>query len=320
MKYSLLFILVILFISASYAVRAVQYGGLGIFPNASEVSEKNPLTKAWFIYSLEPGEVKIGKVNVVNTSHEAVAARLYPVDAVTTADGAFAPEAEDKGRIGVGAWVSLEASELSIEPGETKTVDFTMRVPNDAKAGDHMGALIVQSKAPQEEMSGSGLRIATRVGARMYVTVRGEIAKELAFDEFTYVIEGGAATFYTAFSNKGNVSIRLKGVIEIEDFLGRSVGIAHIPEREVFPQKKIVIPVEWRLENLAEENLKARAIVTYDADQSLVRELVFFIPSLKKFFILAAVSSLGFGGSMSIVISVILVSALLFVARKRHDV
>ena len=46
----LLFGLISLF-SLPYA-QAIEYGGLGIYPNESEVDEKNLFTKSWFIYTL----------------------------------------------------------------------------------------------------------------------------------------------------------------------------------------------------------------------------------------------------------------------------
>jgi len=162
---------------------AIEYGGLGIYPNATEVNATNDFTKAWFIYTLEPGEIKKGKVDVINTSVERVVAKIYPVDAVTTTDGAFAPEPEDKEKTGVGSWVTLAESEVFLKPRETKTIDFTVAVPMHAEVGDHMGAIIIQSKGPPKAVEGSGLSITTRVGARMYITVPGEIVRRLAFNK-----------------------------------------------------------------------------------------------------------------------------------------
>lgn len=302
-----------------YTAHAIEYGGLGIFPNASEVDEKNPLTKAWFIYTLDRGEIKKGKVNVLNTGNTAIDLRLYPVDAVTTADGAFAPEPEDKERAGVGDWVSLEISKLSLEAGEAKAIDFTIRVPNGAEVGDHMGAIIAQSTAPPEKINGSGLRIATRVGVRLYVTVPGDIVKKLVFDAFTQEVQDDTVIFFAAFSNKGNVRVRLKGDIEIRNSSGEVVDIAGIPEREVFPQKTITIPIEWHPENLDGKKLKARAVVNYDSDLSLEKELIFSAPYLKKPFTLASVVSTGLsaGVGIGVVLSVLIFAVLKIIRRRK---
>ncbi|MCP6718941.1 MAG: hypothetical protein KJI71_01735, partial [Patescibacteria group bacterium] len=41
-----------------HSVGAIEYGGLGVYPNISEFDEKNPLTRSWFIYELGQGEIK----------------------------------------------------------------------------------------------------------------------------------------------------------------------------------------------------------------------------------------------------------------------
>lgn len=296
MKYSKRFILVslLLFGLVSFfglpipIAQAIEYGGLGIYPNESEVNEKNPLTKDWFIYTLEPGEVKKGKVDIINTSDEPQEIKVYPVDAVPTKDGAFAPEPEGREKVGVGTWVTLAESEVSLKPQETKTIDFTVKVPEDTEVGDHMGAIIVQSKEPPEAVEGSGLRITTRVGARMYITIPGDMVRELEFREFTREMIDGKFTFYLTFINKGNVRIGPKGEIEITDIFGNAVDSIKIPEREVFPGKTITIPIEWDKVPLLGK-FTAQASVVYDADQTLTKELTFWIlPSQKVLLALGA--------------------------------
>ncbi len=258
---------------------AISYGGLGIYPNESEWDEKNSLTKSWFIYTLEPGEIKEAKVNVVNLSEVPVEVRIYPVDAVTTKDGAFAPEPEDKEKVDVGAWTTISVSELSLEPNETKAVDFTLKVPENAEVGDHMGAIIVQNKEIPEAEKGTAMRVATRVGARIYLTVPGEMIKELELKEFSYKIEENQVVFYLTLTNKGNVRILPKGEIEIKDKGGKAVDKIKITEREVFPEDTIELPTKW--EKTISGKFTALAEVSYDAEKTLTKELSFEVEGVQ---------------------------------------
>lgn len=255
---------------------AISYGGLGIYPNKSEWDEKNSLTKSWFIYTLEPGEVKEGKVDIINTSDESVGVRAYPVDAVTTKDGAFAPQSEDREKINVGAWVVLAESEVSLEPKETKTIKFTIKVPENAEVGDHMGAIIIQSKELPGAVEVTGLRIATRVGARMYITIPGDMVRELEFTEFTWKTIKGKITFYLTFVNKGNVRISPKGNIEIKNIFGKAAGKTEITQREVFPKNTIILPIELK-EALGIGKFSALASVSYDANKTLSKKISFWV-------------------------------------------
>jgi len=295
---------------------AISYGGLGIYPNESEWDEKNALTKSWFIYTLEPGEVKEAKVNVVNQSEVPVEVKIYPVGAVTTKDGAFAPKPEDAERINVGAWTTISVSELSLEPNETKAVDFTIQVPENAEVGDHMGAIIVQPKEVPEAEEGTAMRVVTRVGARIYLTVPGEMIKELELEEFSYKIEENLIVFYLTLTNKGNVRILPKGEIEIKDKSGKVVDEIQITEREVFPKDTIELPTKW--EKTMAGKFTALAGVSYDAEKTLTKELSFEVEgvtetektekSSKTFLIIASI----FGG-------IIILLIIFFVVRRKFS-
>lgn len=253
---------------------AISYKGLGIYPNESERDEKNSLTRSWFIYTLEPGEVKEAKVNVVNQSEEPVEVKIYPVDAVTTKDGAFAPQSEDREKIDVGAWINMPTSELSLKPNETKVIDFTIKVPENAEVGDHMGAIIVQNKEIPKTEEGTAMQVVNRVGARIYLTVPGEIIKELEFKDFSWKMEKGQVVFYLTLTNKGNVRISPKEEIKIRDKSGNTIDKIKIAGREVFPKDTIVLPTKW--EKTTAGKFTALATVSYDK-KILTKELSFVV-------------------------------------------
>lgn len=259
---------------------AISYGGLGIYPNESEWDEKNSLTKAWFIYALKPGEVKEAKVDVINQSDQLAEVKIYPVDAVTTKDGAFAPQSEDRERIDVGTWITMPVSELSLKPNETKVVDFIIKVPENAEVGDHMGAIIVQGKEVPEAEKGTVMRVVTRVGARIYLTIPGEIIKELELEEFSYKIEEGSVVFYLTLTNKGNVRILPKGEIEIKDKTGKVIDKITITEREVFPKDIIFLPTRW--EKTMAGKFTALATVSYGTEKVLIKKLSFEIEGARE--------------------------------------
>ncbi len=287
---------------------AISYGGLGIYPNKSEWNEQDSLTKSWFIYTLKPGEVKEAKVDVINQSDQPAEVKIYPVDAVTTKDGAFAPQSEDRERIDVGAWITMSASELSLKPNEAKTVDFTIKVPENAEVGDHMGAIIVQSKETPKAEKGTAMKVVSRVGARIYLTVPGEIIKELELEEFSYKIEEGQVVFYLTLTNKGNIRISPKGEIEIKDKSGNAVDKIKITEREVFPKDTIVLPTRWEKTKVGKFN--ALATVSYGTEKNLTKELSFEIGGAQK----PQKTLLGIG---SIVGGIIILLIIFFVVRRK---
>ena len=152
-------------------VQAIEYEGLSIQPHQEDDEARD-----WFIYTLWPGESIEDKVDISNSSNEPIEVKIYPVDADILEDGAFAPRAEDAERVDVGVWIILAASELTLPPHDkTYILDFTLIIPENAEAGKYIGAIVAQNKGYKEleTEEGTTMLVVTRVGARVYLTVRG---------------------------------------------------------------------------------------------------------------------------------------------------
>lgn len=249
---------------------AVNSGGLGVYPDQSEWNPKNEATKSWFVYTLNPGEIKNAKVDVKNDSDQPVTLKIYPVDAVTTKDGSFAPQSEDSTRKEVGAWINMPTTEVSLNPKEIKKIDFTITVPSSVEVGDHMGAIIIQNKKGAEVKAGTTVQIVNRLGARIYITIPGKKISKLEIDSFDNTMEDDKIVFQLSLINKGNTRIAPKGEIEIKNESGELVDKIDLTQREIFPKNTIVLPIKW--EKTVKGNFTVVATVTYD-NQKLTKEL-----------------------------------------------
>lgn len=132
--------------------------------------------RGWFIYSLKPGASVTDRVVVLNPQDVDSSVAVYPVDAnIDPRTQGFAPESQYYENIGVGKWIELSEKVDFLKSGETKVILFTLKVPENAVPGQYAGAFIIQGEVSEEEvMNGSGIRIKTRTGLRVYVTVEGE--------------------------------------------------------------------------------------------------------------------------------------------------
>ena len=224
---SLLLFALVSFLGLS-SVQAIEYGGLGIRPHQGDGE-----TRDWFIYASWPGEAIEDKVDIVNYSDEPVGVKIYPVDAEILKDGAFAPKAEDAPRVDVGAWTTLTASELTLPPSQAHTVDFTLIIPENAEAGKYTGAIIAQNKELKElePEEGVTMRVITRVGARVYLTVRGtkvqflevkdiELGKELRLQATIWNYEEDEISTRVAFDLFDNQGTLLESWVSSEEPLG----------------------------------------------------------------------------------------------------
>ncbi len=188
---------------------AAETGEMSIHPY--EWDGENEITQYWYIYNLDKGDSHQDKVVVENTGNKTISVKIYPVDGLTTSDGAFALENEDEEKNDIGAWVTLSKNELTLEPKQSEIVDFTISIPSDTTPGEHIGGIIMENK---EIMEGEQINVKTRVGVRIYETVPGEVVKKVNIESITTksVFSSIWSIFYDHsftynLANEGNVQI-----------------------------------------------------------------------------------------------------------------
>ena len=226
--------LVFIGLTFSLAVRSLTAGGVGIRPAYPDPNDRR--TRSWFIYNLEPGQSKEDGVIVSNGTGREATAIIYAVDSKLSNDGGFALAMENEEKKGVGAWIrffkeeelaekeeegevteeeikeaeeieteEVEKIELDLEPDEERLVRFIIRVPEDADVGEHSGGIIIQGKSGERVEGGAA--VVTRVGARIYETVPGEIIRKLVLSKFDVLFKEGKYVLTFSIKNEGNVSL-----------------------------------------------------------------------------------------------------------------
>ncbi len=129
---------------APFFTYAIEYGGLGGRPAFPQ--EDNPRTDSIFVHTAEPGTVIEEGVRVVNNKQETKTALVYATDSTPSTGGAFACEQMSDTKDTVGAWIQLEKSEVTLEPGTNELVPFTITIPAHASVGEHNGCIVIQEK------------------------------------------------------------------------------------------------------------------------------------------------------------------------------
>ncbi|PPG04340.1 hypothetical protein C5E06_06010 [Pseudoclavibacter sp. RFBI5] len=191
-----------------------------------------------FTYDVNPGDVIADSMTVTNTGPGALELTIYAADAFTTATGAVDILENGEPSVDAGTWVAPGTGSVSLEPGASIDVPFTLTVPADATPGDHSAA-IVASLLPGD--STDQVKVERRLGLRIDMRVSGELAptaeiRSLATDWGAAGVNpfgGGTTTVSYELVNTGNVrlssleDLRLSGI-------GGAAGVAmtggEIPE------------------------------------------------------------------------------------------
>jgi hypothetical protein len=198
-----------------------------------------PGGRDFFIYTLKVGELYGDTVAISNLGTEPATFVIYATDAQNTTDGSFSLMREEESPTGVGTWVELGATQWTVEPGTFVNIPFSISVPDDAAAGDHVGAIVAQKiDDPDNPDDGIGLDVRVRVGARLYVRVDGPVNPSLAIDRFDVIYDAPATPFGTrnakivyTLTNTGDIRLAPIANLELAGLFG--LGSSSLPERQI---------------------------------------------------------------------------------------
>lgn len=236
---TLLFVSIFGFTSTNLNVQALTgQDGIGINPTDSDAAEK--FTKGWFVEKLNPGDQVERSVTVSNYSNDEKKVILQGEDYAVADQGSFSFSDKEELKA-VGKWIQIDGAPITVPAQKAVNIKFKVTVPKDAKPGEYAGVLVVQ-EAPKDNKS-SGFSVVSRLGARIYITVPGNLETGFKFNSFKFITPSSSYTteaFYKDFlsanfgspfnsvflsldfKNVGNVFAKLKGKVEVTDPSGKT--------------------------------------------------------------------------------------------------
>ncbi|KKW05236.1 MAG: hypothetical protein UY35_C0001G0127 [Candidatus Saccharibacteria bacterium GW2011_GWC2_48_9] len=159
-------------------------------------------------------------VLVTNNTDRVQTISIYPTDAVITNTGAFSCEQKVEDLDGVGSWIKLAKSEVTLQPGTDREVPFIITMPSRVDVGEYNGCLAFEPKGDEGEVEGN-VRIRTRSAVRVAVTVPGDLKKQVDITDFSVTSKQGGRQDYTlSLENTGNVSADTTSIIALKSLAG----------------------------------------------------------------------------------------------------
>jgi hypothetical protein len=234
---------VLLLIALSPRTTAGQaLGSFGIRPTQTESGD--PATGAYFTYDLSGGARRADEAFVVNNASDPVTLALFPADGTTAINGGTAFAAADENRNGVRTWLSLDTTEISLEPGESALVPFTVAVPADAAPGDHVAGLVLEAPPKAAPAGGFGAAVIERVGVAVVVHVPGPAEKSLTLGEICLNQETGSNYFQIPVTNTGDLLTHATGTMRLGMADGTDVFTRDVTLDTVLPGDRTAIRVD----------------------------------------------------------------------------
>jgi len=209
------------------SISAFAQDGVGIVPTNQD--PEKPLTKAWIMLRVNPGETVDSSVTLQNNNDKDTEVQLNPKDATQTAQGAFSFKDDSEKDTLVGSWIKLSKDKVSVPAKSAVDVPIKITVPTGTKAGEYAGVVSSQTAPTGSE---SGVQLVTRVGTRVYITVPGDLKADAKINSVELInprskdykkfwqTSGSTSNFDDIFvnvdyQNAGNIYTRLAGTITV---------------------------------------------------------------------------------------------------------
>lgn len=213
---------------------------------------KSSATKnGYFVLTGQTGQTIENSIKVTNPGTTPIELVVYPVDGLTTQGSGESYTGINQTTKDVASWINLKQTEVQVEPGKDAIVSFSMTIPQNARAGQHLGGIAAQAKNNDDTSSQTGsfgVKILPRTVTPIKINVGG------AADVLSLKIIGVQISTTNSQSaltlnllNDGTGFIKPKGQVTLTDASGKSVLANKLSLDNILPQDTISYPVTDKL-------------------------------------------------------------------------
>lgn len=162
----------LLLVAVGSPPKAVADDAGGVGWSVKTADNEHGTGRANFTYDVEPGDVIDDTMVVANTGTVALPLSVFAADAFTTTSGNIDLVSTGSPSVDAGTWVTPALDTLTLAPGESADIRFTIVVPADAAPGDHPAGLVTSLVGDDPSQV---LDVERRLGTRINLRVAGEL-------------------------------------------------------------------------------------------------------------------------------------------------
>jgi len=153
-------------------------------------------------------------VTLTNDGDKAFRTQGQVADMKLDAEGGVLVMSAGSGPWSLSPWVGLDGRQMELRPGEQRTLRCRIRVPRGQRGGRY--GVVLFSVQREAELGGSGMRLETRTGTVLLVTVARTDRKSGEVEEILVKPgEGGEVLLEAMLRNTGNVHFRASAEVLI---------------------------------------------------------------------------------------------------------
>lgn len=161
--------------------------------------------ESFFVFKSKPGRSVTGAVLLTPEPERTTEVVLKAVDVTTAATGGIDYGSADPE--GVGRWIDLSDARVTLE-GSPVSVPFEVRIPEDARAGDHFAGIVAYDAGAQDAKEGPQrqvqLEFVSRLAIATQIIVPGKKRADVRFAGAAIEVAPSGAVLHVSFDNQGN--------------------------------------------------------------------------------------------------------------------
>ncbi|MCC7197742.1 DUF916 domain-containing protein [Candidatus Peregrinibacteria bacterium] len=141
--------------------------GFALYPTNPTVVDYNNI-----ILELKPGQTVNESLTLENMEELEETFTLYPADYTTDENGTKYFKQKNDQQDQVGHWTVLDQEEITLKPGEKKTLTISITIPEGTELGDYKGGVAMENLQPS--ITYPGIMISRRFVMSVKVKVTNE--------------------------------------------------------------------------------------------------------------------------------------------------
>lgn len=249
------------------------------------ISSAAPQKQSYYILEGQSGTTLENSIWVVNVGTAVGTVQLYAVDMVTGNTGGAMFLLRDDARQVTGSWITLADSELTLAAGESREIPFTVSIPADARAGEHLGGIVAEAVEAVETLdvhenadsASFQVKVKSRNAVAVQVNLPGALVEQIDVTGITAGGHGGYQTLALGLGNVGNVMLRPTGRLVVSDEAGEQVQDLQFAMDTFLPETAVQYPLFVEEAALPAGEYRADLTLQYGLDKQSAHQLSFAI-------------------------------------------
>jgi len=227
----------------------VGMGAVLFFPNFSRAAGPIGITVAppKYIIETDPGQVHHKEIIVINPNNFPMEVRPEFQDfKITEGNNIQWIPGDVENPFRITDWIEISVDSITLAPNGDAKIPFSIRVPKDASAGGHYGAVFFTPVIDESGDIGS----VPRVGALVILNVSGDISRtgEMTGFKSPIIVTSGPVMFKLDFLNTGTTHYESEGEILVRGITGGKT-VLTTEKKFVYPNISREIKALWDVEN-----------------------------------------------------------------------